>query len=333
MLVLHDLTLNFGGVRALRGLNAEIPTGALHGLIGPNGAGKTTALNVISGLHRPGSGSMTLAGAPYAPTTHRLAAGGVARTFQAAATVDSLTALANVLLGGHSWTRAGVLASALRLPAAQREERALRERARAALAEVGYVAAEDARMAALTPWQRRQIEIARALMVRPKLLLLDEPAAGLTAGEVGELKALLNRLRRHAGTTVLLVEHNVPLVFSLCDSVTAMAEGRDIAQGPCAAVRSHPEVIRAYLGAADRPVAAAPAPPAAAGPPVLQLQGVASGYGANMVLHDIAIDVRAGETVALFGPNGAGKSTLFNTIIGERRVRAGAIVWHGQRID
>jgi len=335
LLTVDDVSLNFGGVKALEGFSIRVEPGTLHGLIGPNGAGKTSAMNVICGLYRPSSGIMMFNGVPFRPVPHRLAAAGLARTFQAAATIGSLPALENVLLGGYAHTRAGVIGSALKLPGALREERTLRQQAAAALATVGFTGPADAPMAELSTWQRRQLEIARALLCRPRLLLLDEPAAGLTGTETDALQALLRQLCHPGadGTAILLVEHNVPLVFGLCDTITAMAEGRVLVHGSRAAVRTHPAVIQSYLGTgvALHRVAAQLRP--VAGPVVLALQGVDAGYGPNTVLQSITLEVRAGETVALFGPNGAGKSTLFNTIIGERRATAGSITWHGQRID
>ena len=293
-------------------------------------------MNVISGLHRPSAGAMTFKGQPFRPQPHHLALAGLARTFQAAATIGSLRAFDNVLLGGYARTRAGIVGSALKLPRTLREERELRIAAQAALDEVGFLGPKDAPMAELSAWQRRQLEIARALLAKPVLLLLDEPAAGLTASETASLKALLVRVRDLGGgaTSILLVEHNVPLVFDLCDTITAMAEGSVIVHGSRAEVRSHPEVIRSYLGTGaklDRTPSTAR--DTREMPVVLSLDGVHSGYGPNTVLHGVTLEVRAGETVALFGPNGAGKSTLFNTIIGERRATAGAITWHGQRIE
>jgi branched-chain amino acid transport system ATP-binding protein len=338
ILTLDDVSLNFGGVRALMNLSLAVGPGSLHGLVGPNGAGKTSAMNVISGLARPSEGTMTFKGRPFRPVAHRLARQGLARTFQASAIIDGLSAFDNVLLGGYAATRAGIVASALRLPGAVREERALRERAAAALEDVGYAGPRDARTADLSTWQRRQIEIARALLSDPQLLLFDEPAAGLTAGEVESLKATMRRLRDRGagGVSILLIEHNVPLVFSLCDTVTAMAAGRDIAHGTPDEVRSHPEVIASYLGGGGlrgTAPAAVASEAAAEQPVVLRMEGVSAGYGAADVLRDISIEVRAGETVALFGPNGAGKTTLLNTIIGERRARAGSVTWQGRRID
>jgi branched-chain amino acid transport system ATP-binding protein len=339
LLTLTNISVNFGGVRALSDLTLAVEPGSLHGLIGPNGAGKTTAMNVVSGLLRPSTGTMTFNGEAFTPRPHKLAAQGLARGFQAAAVIDGLNAVENILLGGYASTKAGILASALRLPGATREESALRKRAEAVLEEVGYVGANGAAMADLSTWQRRQIEIGRALLSNPQLLLLDEPAAGLTAGEVEALKALMRRLRDEGKgeKSILLIEHNVPLVFSLCDTVTAMAEGRDVTHGTPDFVRSHPGVISSYLGiGAVRRKSIVPAPaakPAADRPIVLNLDDVSAGYGSTTVLHDIRFMIRTGETVALFGPNGAGKTTLLNTIIGERRARSGTVTWQGNRID
>jgi ABC-type branched-subunit amino acid transport system ATPase component len=334
ILTLSHVAVHFGGLVAIADLSLTVQPGALHGLIGPNGAGKTTAMNVISGLVRPSAGEMTFLGQQFVPHPNQLAARGLARSFQASAVVTTLTALENVLLGGHAATRAGIASCALRLPRATREEQALREHATAALEQVGYTAPLLARMSDLSTWQRRQIEIARALLSRPKLLLLDEPAAGLTAGEVGDLKSLLRQLAGDDNAiAILLIEHNVPLVFSLCDEVTAMTEGRDIAHGKPASVREHPDVVRSYLGGSTHPTA--PPPRAAATPAeaLLKLHRVSAGYGSTTALHAIDFEVRIGETLALFGPNGAGKTTLLNTIVGERRATTGTITLQGQRIE
>jgi branched-chain amino acid transport system ATP-binding protein len=336
ILTLTHVAVHFSGLKAISDLSLSVRAGALHGLIGPNGAGKTTAMNVISGLVRATAGSMTFQGQAFHPRPNRLAAQGLARSFQASAVMTSLSALDNVLLGGHAATRSGFLSCALRLPPAVREERALRGRAPTALADVGYDGAPDAGMADLSTWQRRQLEIARALLSRPKLLLLDEPAAGLTAGEVASLKQLMRRLCDGLGMSILLIEHNVPLVFGLCEEVTAMTDGRDIAHGAPAAVRAHPEVVGSYLGSSARPdrepAVSRPVRDAAA-PVLLQLEGVSAGYGPTTVLHNVDLEVRAGETVALFGPNGAGKTTLLNTIVGERRATTGSVTWQGRRIE
>lgn len=195
LLTLRDISLNYGGVRALAGLNLTVQPGSLHGLVGPNGAGKTTAMNVISGLATRSQGEMRFLGKPFHPIPHRLAQQGLARTFQAAAIIEELSALENVQLGGYSWTKAGIIASALKLPSALREERNLRERALSILSEIGFSASPDARVAEISAWQRRQVEIARALMTNPRLVLFDEPAAGLSSGEVASLKAMLLTLR------------------------------------------------------------------------------------------------------------------------------------------
>ena len=334
-LTLSNVAVHFGGLKAISDLSLTVQPGTLHGLIGPNGAGKTTAMNVISGLVRATAGRMTFQGQPFQPRPHRLAEQGLARSFQAGAVMESLSAIDNVLLGGHAATRAGIISCALGLPHAVREEDALRSRAKTALTEVGYAGAHHARMTNLSTWEHRQLEIARALVSRPKLLLLDEPAAGLTAGEVERLKQLMQRLCDGHGLTILLIEHNVPLVFSLCHSVTAMMDGHDIAHGTAAAVRAHPEVVRSYLGSSTTAHSALVlrATPDPAAPVLLQLTDLSAGYGSTTVLHKVTMSVRAGETVALFGPNGAGKTTLLNAIVGERPATTGSVMLNGKRID
>jgi ABC-type branched-subunit amino acid transport system ATPase component len=176
-------------------------------------------------------------------------------------------------------------------------------------------------------------------LTKPKILLLDEPAAGLTIAEVEAFKVLMRRLRDEGKgeQSILLIEHNVPLVFSLCDTVTAMADGRNVTHGTPEHVRAHPGVISSYLGIGSerRKTVAAPRPQStyADAKPVLQVANLSAGYGTTSVLHDISVTIKAGETVALFGPNGAGKTTLLNAIIGERPVRAGSITWKDRRID
>jgi len=338
MLTLTDISLSFGGVKALSNMNLAIEPGTLHGLVGPNGAGKTTAMNVISGLVRPNTGRMAFKGEAFRPKPHKLASQGLSRTFQASAIIESLDALQNVMFGGYSSTRSGILSCSLRMPGAVKEERAIRARAEEVLEQVGYRGSKEARTADLSTWQRRQVEIARALMPNPQLLLLDEPAAGLTAGEIETLKILMLNLRDQGKgrNSILLIEHNVPLVFTLCDTVTAMASGRDLAHGTPGEVRGHPEVINSYLGEGTRRKVRTIAKievPLTEKPVVLALDKVSAGYGATTVLHGITMQVRLGETVALFGPNGAGKSTLLNTIIGQRPTISGTVHYQGKRID
>ena len=247
LLVVQGVGRSFGGLRALHDVSFAVRPGTIHALIGPNGSGKTTLLDCITGILRPGDGRIHLGderldGLP----PHRVAALGVARTFQQVALFGSMTATENVLVGAHLHMRGGLASGALGLPAGGEGE-AGRE-ARELLGVVGLAGQRDDRASALSYGQRKRLELARALALHPRLLLLDEPAAGRNEPEILELGRLLKRLRA-SGLTILLVEHHMNFVLSLADTVTVLDEGRIVAEGPPAAVRTDPAVVEAYLGA------------------------------------------------------------------------------------
>jgi len=247
-LTLNNVVLTFGGVRALDGLDLELKPGEVHGLIGPNGSGKTTALNVISGYYAPQEGEARIGGHILPPARPELRAGlGIARTFQTPRIVGEAIALDNVMIGGTISCRAGFLATLLSLPGRGRDERELTARAMRVLRTVGLEALADVRASRLQHSELRFIEIARALMLAPSVLLLDEPAAGLSADEIIRLGALIGEISRQ-GTAVLLVEHHADLIFDICQYVTVLNLGRVLAQGTPAEIRSHREVVSAYLG-------------------------------------------------------------------------------------
>lgn len=247
-LYLKDIHLSFGGVRAIDGLDLELRPGEVHGLIGPNGSGKTTTLNVISGFYVPQQGGARLGEAELPMGRAQLRAGmGIARTFQTPRIVGESSVLENVMIGGTLSGRAGLMEAALALPRSRAEEAALRARAILCLRAVGLDSLAEVRADRLQHSELRFLEIARALMLNPAHLLLDEPAAGLTGEEMWRLGDLVREMAR-AGLGVLLVEHHAELIFAVCDRVTVLNLGKELAAGTPAEVRSHKEVVNAYLG-------------------------------------------------------------------------------------
>jgi branched-chain amino acid transport system ATP-binding protein len=238
----------FGGVQALKDVSLTIHAGEIYGLIGPNGAGKTTFFNVLTGLYPRDAGKVLFAGRPLdLGSPHRVAQAGIARTFQNIRLFGNMTARENVMVGRHVRTRANVIGAVLRNQASRGEEAAIRRRADELLHYVGIADRADAIARHLAYGDQRRLEIARALATEPRLLALDEPAAGMNATETEGLKSLIEGLRAD-GVTVLLIEHDVKLVMGLCDRVAVLDYGEKIAEDVPSNVRNNAKVIEAYLG-------------------------------------------------------------------------------------
>jgi branched-chain amino acid transport system ATP-binding protein len=337
LLELDRASINFGGVRALEDFSLCVEPGEIRGLIGPNGSGKSTAFNVVTGLYRLRSGDIRVAGKSVAGLRpDEIASRGVARTFQTLRLFRAMSVLENVMLGTHLGTRPpAVAATLLSFPAFRRFEAEVRERSMAAL-EALQIADYAQDIAGQLPYGvQKRVDLARSLVANPSLLLLDEPAAGLTEAESYQLMELIRTLHAEREFGLLLVEHDMHFVTGLCPRITVIDFGKLLAEGTPDEVRNNPDVVVAYLGtgelrgagkiATDQPDTAPPAP-------LLEARNISVRYGAVSALQSVSLNVAAGGITAIIGANGAGKTTLLSAVCGIVPVHQGQVMYGGSDV-
>ncbi len=338
VLALENVEMVFGGLRAVGGVSFEVPEGSIFGLIGPNGAGKTTVFNCITGVYAPTSGAVRFRGQRIdGLQSFQVADRGIARTFQNIRLFGAMSVIENVLVASHRTSRATLFDSMLRTKRYHDDELAMRTRASELLEIFGLNRVATERSSSLPYGDQRRLEIARALMLDPKLLLLDEPAAGMNSAEAKVLDRQIAELRDRFKLTVLLVEHNMQLVMNVCEIIHVMDRGETIAHGTADEVQEHPKVLEAYLGkpaetpqgtAAELPRAATPEPKA--GDVLLDVRDLHVNYGGIKAVKGISLEVRKGEVVALIGANGAGKTTTLKAIARVVGWASGAVSFDGK---
>jgi branched-chain amino acid transport system ATP-binding protein len=336
ILQLDQVSIHFGGVRALENLSLTLRAGDIRGLIGPNGSGKSTAFNVITGLYRPRSGEIRVAGQSIVGLRpDQIASRGVARTFQTLRLFQAMSVVENVMLGTHLGARApSPVSILLGLPASRQFEKEAHERSMTAL-EALQIADYAHETAGNLPYGvQKRVDLARSLVANPSLLLLDEPAAGLTGAESHQLMELIRKLHAERGFGLLLVEHDMQFVSDLCPRITVIDFGKLLVEGTPEEVRQNPDVVAAYLGTGQLRDSARAVPensgePAATPASVLEVKEIDARYGTVPALRSVSLRVASRSITAIIGANGAGKTTLLSTVSGIVPAHKGQILYRG----
>ena len=332
ILNLRGLTVTFGGVVAVDGVDLDVADGEIHGLVGPNGSGKTTLINCVSGFVRPAKGEIRFCGRPITGTRSYARAGmGITRSFQHPGMFSTLGTRESVWVGAHRLDTMGWL-TALRPLASRRAYEGLADRADRIAEPLGLVLSADP-VGAISYGQQRLADLARASVGEPRLVLLDEPASGLTEHELEQLVSVI-RVLRDRGAAVLVTDHNIAFMGDLCDSITVVNVGRKIAEGTPEEIRTHPDVVEAYLGSTpDAAVAAAAGPAPGTGASILEVEDLTCGYQGAPVLDGLSLAVPEAEVTCVVGPNGAGKTTLLRALSGMLRTASGRMTFRGEDVS
>ena len=337
ILEIADLAYSFGGLKAVNGSTFNIGRGQITALIGPNGAGKTTLINVVAGALRAEAGRVRFEGQDITGwQSHRVAGRGLIRTFQISRELGGMTVLENMLVAPPNQAGEGLLNALLRPGIGHRQDRLLVEKALSRLDDFGLYESRDQYARNLSGGQKRLLELARGVMAEPRLMILDEPFAGVNPALVELLEGHIHKLRE-SGITFVMVEHNLNVVERICDHVVVMAEGRTLATGSLAELRRNEEVITAYLGSAMTQHAqdgteATVGKDIKRGQPILTATALTAGYNRVPVVQQVDIEAEPGKVVAIVGPNGAGKSTMLKSIFGLLRNSSGSVKLAGQEI-
>ncbi len=345
LLEARGVTKRFGGLLAVNKLDLTVEAGAIVSIIGPNGAGKTTFFNTLTGLYRPDEGHIVCQGHSLVGLRpDQIAKFSIARTFQNIRLFANMTVMENILVGMHTRLFQDMPNVLLRSRKFKLEEEQAHARAAELMAFMGLTGVGDELASSLPYGVQRRLEIARSLAADPKLLLLDEPTAGMNPQESCEAMILFQKLRDQLGITILLIEHDMKVVMGISDRITVIDYGEKIAEGAPHEIQSNTRVIEAYLGSgaaaaltnkeseARRPIQLEKSPAPDAGATLLSIENIDSYYGHIHALKGISLEVKAGEIVTLIGANGAGKSTTLRTISGLVRARQGKILLRGQNI-